>query len=73
MLFLMDGELVARVDLKAERDRVVLRVSGPSLRRAPAGPKVVGKLADELNLVDGGNWSLCPNSRACCILLVSTP
>jgi uncharacterized protein YcaQ len=53
MPLLMDGELVARVDLKAERDRGVLRVKGAFVEKGTRSTEVAGRLADELNLMAG--------------------
>ena len=53
MPFLMDGELVARVDLKAERDRGVLRVRGAFVEEGAGRTEVAGRLADELKLMAG--------------------
>jgi uncharacterized protein YcaQ len=53
MPFLMDGELVARVDLKAERDRSVLAVKGAFVEEGHGRTEVAGRLADELNLMAG--------------------
>ena len=53
MPFLMDGELVARVDLKSERDRGVLRVRGAFVEKGAGWTEVAGRLADELNLMAG--------------------
>ena len=51
MPFLMDGELVARVDLKAERDRGVLRVKGVFVEEGAGRIEVASRLADELKLM----------------------
>ncbi len=51
--FLMDGELVARVDLKAERDRGVLRVKGAFVEEGAGHAEVAGRLAGELKLMAG--------------------
>ena len=51
MPFLMDGELVARVDLKAERDRGVLRVRGAFIEDGAGRIEVAGRLANELKLM----------------------
>ncbi len=53
MPFLMDGELVARVDLKAERDRGVLSVKGAFVEEGAGRTEVAGRLADELELMAG--------------------
>ncbi len=53
MPFLMDGELVARVDLKAERDRGVLKVKGAFVEEGTSRSKVAGRLARELKLMAG--------------------
>ena len=53
MPFLMDGELVARVDLKAERDRGGLSVKGAFVEQGTDRTEVAGRLADELNLMAG--------------------
>jgi uncharacterized protein YcaQ len=46
--FLLDGELVARVDLKADRAAGVLRVQGAFAEPGAAVPRVVAELAAEL-------------------------
>ncbi len=53
MPFLMDGELVARVDLKADRDRRVLRAKGAFAEAGADPTEVAGRLADELKLMAG--------------------
>ena len=53
MPFLMDGELVARVDLKAERDRGVLRVKAAFIEEGASRTEVANRLAGELNLMAG--------------------
>lgn len=51
MPFLLGKELVARVDLKAERDRGTLRVKGAFLEDGQDGRLVAAKLASELRLM----------------------
>ena len=51
MPFLMDGELVARVDLKADRDRGVLRAKGAFVEERASPTEVASRLADELKLM----------------------
>ena len=49
--FLLDGELVARVDLKADRKAGLLRVPGAFLEEDHPAGKVAGALGDELALM----------------------
>ncbi|GAA3061787.1 winged helix-turn-helix domain-containing protein [Actinokineospora globicatena] len=49
--FLLDGELVARVDLKADRVGGVLRVQGAYLEEGRDRARVVGELAGELGVM----------------------
>lgn len=49
--FLLDGELVARVDLKADRARGVLRVQGAFLEPGADQARVASELAGELRLM----------------------
>lgn len=49
--FLLDGELVARVDLKADRRAGVLRVPGAFAEAGRHTPRVVSELAAELRLM----------------------
>ncbi|NKQ57282.1 winged helix-turn-helix domain-containing protein [Amycolatopsis sp. K13G38] len=49
--FLLDGELVARVDLKADREAGVLRVQGAFAEPDADVPRVAGELAAELRLM----------------------
>ncbi len=53
MPFLMDGELVARIDLKAERDRGVLRAKGAFAEAGVNRLEVATRLASELKLMAG--------------------
>ena len=53
MPFLMDGELVARVDLKAERVRGVLRVKGAFIEEGAGRTEVAARLGGELKLMAG--------------------
>ncbi|HEV7161841.1 MAG TPA: crosslink repair DNA glycosylase YcaQ family protein [Solirubrobacteraceae bacterium] len=48
--FLLDEALVARVDLKADRQAGVLRVQGAFAEPGVERPRVAGELADELKL-----------------------
>ncbi len=50
--FLLNEALVARVDLKADRDCSVLKVHG-AFREAGAPPETAGELASELELMAG--------------------
>lgn len=54
MPFLLGDELVARVDLKAERDRATLRVKGAFLEEGRDESLVAPELAAELRLM--ANW-----------------
>lgn len=49
--FLLDGELVARVDLKADREAGVLRVPGAFAEAGAQRSRVVAELAAELRLM----------------------
>ncbi|GAA3826042.1 crosslink repair DNA glycosylase YcaQ family protein [Amycolatopsis tucumanensis] len=49
--FLLDGELVARVDLKADREAGVLRVQGAFAEPGAEVPRVAAELAGELRLM----------------------
>jgi uncharacterized protein YcaQ len=49
--FLLDGALVARVDLKADRAEGVLRVQGAFAEPGTAGARVAAELAAELDLM----------------------
>ena len=49
--FLLDGELVARVDLKADRQAGVLRVPGAFAEPSAERPRVAGELAEELQVM----------------------
>ncbi len=49
--FLLDGELVARVDLKADRARGFLRVQGAFAEPGADTPRVVAELAAELEVM----------------------
>ncbi|HEY0815094.1 MAG TPA: crosslink repair DNA glycosylase YcaQ family protein, partial [Pseudonocardia sp.] len=49
--FLLDGELVARVDLKADRANRVLRVQGAFAEAGVEPPRVVAELAAELRVM----------------------
>ena len=49
--FLLGEDLVARVDLKAERDKSVLRVKGAFIESGPDQDYVAANLADELRLM----------------------
>ncbi len=49
--FLLDGELVARVDIKADRKAGVLRVPGAFAELGHNTPRVVSELAGELRLM----------------------
>ena len=49
--FLLDGELVARVDLKADREAGVLRAQGAFAEPGADVPRVAGELAEELRLM----------------------
>ncbi|MDT7704691.1 MAG: uncharacterized protein QOG20_298 [Pseudonocardiales bacterium] len=51
--FLLDGELVARVDLKADRAGGVLRVPGAFAEPGADVPRVVAELAGELRTMAG--------------------
>jgi uncharacterized protein YcaQ len=51
--FLLDGYLVARVDLKADRARGVLRVPGAFAEPGVDRPRVVAELAGELRCMAG--------------------
>jgi uncharacterized protein YcaQ len=51
--FLLDGELVARVDLKADRAAGVLRVPGAFSEPGSDVPRVVAELAAELQVMAG--------------------
>jgi uncharacterized protein YcaQ len=51
--FLLDGELVARVDLKADRAAGVLRVPGAFAEPGADVPRVVAELAAELRVMAG--------------------
>jgi uncharacterized protein len=51
--FLLDGELVARVDLKADRATGVLRVPGAFAEPGADTPRVVAELAAELHVMAG--------------------
>ncbi|SFB55541.1 hypothetical protein SAMN05216266_11917 [Amycolatopsis marina] len=51
--FLLDGELVARVDLKADRARGVLRVPGAFAEPGADHLRVAGELAAELHAMAG--------------------
>ncbi len=51
--FLLDGELVARVDLKADRAAGVLRVPGAFAEPGAEVPRVVAELAGELRAMAG--------------------
>ncbi|MEJ3657648.1 crosslink repair DNA glycosylase YcaQ family protein [Actinomycetes bacterium KLBMP 9759] len=51
--FLLDGELVARVDLKADRPAGVLRVPGAFAEPGVDVPRVVAELAAELRVMAG--------------------
>jgi hypothetical protein len=53
MPFLMDGELVARVDLKADRERGVLKVKGAFVEEGASQAEVADRLAGELKLMAG--------------------
>lgn len=52
--FLLDGELVARVDLKADRQTGTLRVRGAFAEPTAHAPRVAAELAAELQLM--ANW-----------------
>ena len=49
--FVLDDDLVARVDLKAERDKSVLRVKGAFAEEGQDQENVAANLADELRLM----------------------
>ncbi|WP_167116735.1 winged helix-turn-helix domain-containing protein [Amycolatopsis viridis] len=49
--FLLDGELVARVDLKADREAGVLRVPGAFAEPGADAPRVAAELAGELRVM----------------------
>ena len=49
--FVLGEELVARIDLKAERDRGILRVKGAFVEDGPDQDQVAANLADELRLM----------------------
>jgi uncharacterized protein YcaQ len=49
--FVLGEELVARIDLKAERDRGTLRVKGAFVEDGPDQDQVAANLADELRLM----------------------
>ncbi|WP_424190571.1 winged helix-turn-helix domain-containing protein [Actinokineospora sp. G85] len=49
--FLLDGELVARVDLKADRATGTLRVQGSFAEEGADATRVAGELAEELRLM----------------------
>jgi uncharacterized protein len=49
--FLLDGELVARVDLKADRKVGVLRVPGAFAEPGRHSPRLLAELAEELRLM----------------------
>ncbi|MPZ81473.1 MAG: winged helix-turn-helix domain-containing protein [Actinophytocola sp.] len=49
--FLLDGELVARVDLKADRQAGTLRVRGAFAEPAAHAPRVAAELATELQVM----------------------
>ncbi|TDI94268.1 MAG: winged helix-turn-helix domain-containing protein, partial [Chloroflexi bacterium] len=49
--FVLGEDLVARVDLKAERDKSVLRVKGAFIEDGPDHDYVAANLADELRLM----------------------
>jgi uncharacterized protein len=51
--FLLDGELVARVDLKADREAGLLRVPGAFAEPGVDGPRVAAELAGELRAMAG--------------------
>jgi uncharacterized protein len=51
--FLLDGELVARVDLKADREAGLLRVPGAFAEAGVQRPRVAAELAAELRLMAG--------------------
>ncbi|MCW1957518.1 MAG: winged helix DNA-binding domain-containing protein, partial [Mycobacterium sp.] len=51
--FLLDGELVARVDLKADRAAGVLRVIGAFIEPGRAPERVAAALAGELRSMAG--------------------
>ncbi|WP_027944204.1 winged helix-turn-helix domain-containing protein [Amycolatopsis taiwanensis] len=51
--FLLDGELVARVDLKADREAGLLRVPGAFAEPGVDVPRVADELAGELRLMAG--------------------
>ena len=72
--FVLDDDLVARVDLKAERDKSVLRVKGAFAEEGQDHENVAANLADELRLmaswlglervVAGRKGNLIPELRA---------
>jgi uncharacterized protein YcaQ len=51
--FLLDGELVARVDIKADRAAGVLRVPGAFAEPGAELPRVAAELAEELQVMAG--------------------
>jgi uncharacterized protein YcaQ len=51
--FLLDGDLVARVDLKADRAAGVLRVPGAFAEPGADVPRVVAELDEELQIMAG--------------------
>jgi uncharacterized protein YcaQ len=51
--FLLDGELVARVDLKADRKAGVLRVPGAFAEPHADRPRVTAELAAQLRVMAG--------------------
>ncbi|MBO0879137.1 MAG: winged helix DNA-binding domain-containing protein, partial [Mycobacterium sp.] len=51
--FLLDGELVGRVDLKADRAANALHVVGAFVEPERSPPRVAGALADELHAMAG--------------------
>ena len=51
--FVLGEDLVARVDLKAERDKSVLKVKGAFIESGPDRDYVAANLADELRLMAG--------------------
>jgi uncharacterized protein YcaQ len=51
--FLLDGELVGRVDLKADRAAGVLRVPGAFAEPGADLPRVAAELAEELQVMAG--------------------